>query len=31
MKLVIPGGTGHVGTVLAREFKKRGYLKSKLL
>src|ERR1044072_6913989 len=24
MKIVIPGGTGHVGMVLAREFKKRG-------
>ncbi len=24
MKIIIPGGTGHVGTVLAREFKRRG-------
>jgi uncharacterized protein len=24
MKIVIPGGTGHVGTVLARKFRKRG-------
>jgi uncharacterized protein (TIGR01777 family) len=24
MKIVIPGGTGHVGAVLARKFKKRG-------
>jgi uncharacterized protein (TIGR01777 family) len=24
MKIIIPGGTGHVGTVLAREFKERG-------